>query len=209
MKKLIVGSVCLALFAACASYGFAARKVSKNETPASGDSSQMKTVSANTLSNTTVFINFEKDTERYGVWQKDIKDPSQGIKYEIVSPGVDDRGKCVKLTYDVDSPNEAYCGFWMTINADLREYKKLVFWAKGDKSAGFTSTIKTELKNNMESSAPYTDKITSRWTKIEIPLEDFNTITDWSKMIQFVVTFDSQVTQKTGVIYLDNIGFEK
>jgi hypothetical protein len=147
----------------------------------------------------------------FGAWDKDPNDDTQGCREAFFSPGADGKGKCIKLTFDVDSPNPAYNGFWMKlVDRDLRPYGKLVFYVKGDKEAGFTSKMKVELKNGSEVSPYYIDGITDAWQKIELPLKSFKRISDWSKMKELVLVFeDSQATVKSGVIYFDNVSFEK
>ena len=147
----------------------------------------------------------------FGAWDKDPNDDTQGCREAFFSPGQDGKGKCIKLTFDVDSPNPAYNGFWMKlVDRDLRPYSKLVFWVKGDKEAGFTAKMKIELKNGSEVSPYYIDNITDQWQKIELPLKSFKRITDWSKMKELVLVFeDAQATVKSGVIYFDDVAFAK
>lgn len=147
----------------------------------------------------------------YGAWDKDPNDDTQGCKEAFYSPGRTGKGKCVRLTYDVDSPSPAYNGFWMKLmDCDLRPYNKLVFWIKGDKEAGYTTKLKIELKNSTEVSPYYIDSVTDEWQKIELPLKSFKRISDWSKMKEFVLVFeDNQATARSGIIYLDDISFEK
>ena len=147
----------------------------------------------------------------FGAWDKDPNDDTQGCRESFFSPGCDGKGKCMKLTYSVDSPNPAYNGFWMKLQGyDFRPYSKIVWWIKGDKEAGFTTKCKFELKNQTEVSPYYIDNITDQWQKIELPLKAFKRISDWSKMKEFVVVFeDSQATVKKGVIYIDNVSIEK
>lgn len=147
----------------------------------------------------------------YGTWDKDPNDDTQGYKSEFYSPGYDSAGKCLKLAYDVDSPNSAYGGFWMKLEGlDARSYRKFSFWVKGDAKESFTTRVKIELKNDTETSAYYLSNISDVWDVVEIPLSSFNRISDWSKMKEFVVVFeDAKVTQKTGTIYIDDISFVK
>jgi len=147
----------------------------------------------------------------YGAWDKDPNDDTQGCKESFYSPGRTGKGKCIRLIYDVDSPSPAYNGFWMKLmGCDLRPYNKLVFWIKGDKEAGYTTKLKVELKNSTEVSPYYIDSITEEWQKIELPLKSFKRISDWSKMKEFVLVFeDNQATARSGIIYLDDISFEK
>lgn len=146
-----------------------------------------------------------------GAWDKDPNDETQGCKTSFISPGYGDEGYSLMLTYDVDSPNPAYNGFWMKLeNIDVSNYSKISFRVKGDKDAMYTKRFKVELKNLKEMSPYYVDEITDDWTQIEIPLSYFYRISDWTKMNEFVIVFeDTKATQKTGIIYIDDISFLK
>jgi len=147
----------------------------------------------------------------FGSWDKDPNDETQGFRHEFSTPGYDGTGQCLRLTYDVESPNPAYGGFWMKLeNSDARPYSKLSFWIKGDANVGYTNRLKVELKNNTGMSPFYLTNITDEWDVVEIPLSSFSRITDWSRLTEFVVVFeDSQATKKTGAIYIDDISFVK
>lgn len=210
MFRLRVAAVCAVLGLAMAATGFAAGKKppKKQAKPV-----QQETKQAPKSDAVMTYADFETEGVEYGVWNKDPEDETQGCKMEIAEPGLGDKGQAVKLEYDIDSPNEAFNGFWMKLNnADLSKYGKLVLWVKGDKNAGYTKKIKIEIKNANESSAVYAGDITDVWSAIEVPFKDFDKITDWSKISEFVVVFDEQATgdtAKTGSICIDNISFAK
>jgi len=141
----------------------------------------------------------------FGAWNKDPSDSTQFCEESIVK-GRD--GYVLKLVYDVDSPNPAYNGFWMKLNgADFSKYKKISLLIKGDETAGFTDTIKVELKNKKgEVGRSYIRGITSNWKEYEIPFESFRGIKDFSEMDEFVIVFaDTFCKPKVGVIYVDDI----
>lgn len=150
----------------------------------------------------------------YGGWNRDPLDETQGCaeEFSLENHGVGN-GVSVKLTYDVDSPNPAFNGFWMKLNEiDLSSYKELVFHVKGDRTLGFTTRIKVELKNSIvgERGAVLIDGITEDWTRFRVPLKQFFTINDWTKMSEFVIVFDDEMaTKKSGAIYIDDIYFRK
>ena len=149
-----------------------------------------------------------------GVWAKDPNDNTQGctITYNReIKRG--DTGFSLQLDYDVDSPNPALDGIWLKLqNLDLTQYAKLSLWIKGDGTAGFSKSIKLELKNPKGEAGKYTlSGITKGWKRFLIPLKDFTDIKDLSSMTEFVIRFDDQVNadRKTGRIYVDDISFVK
>jgi len=145
-----------------------------------------------------------------GAWDKDPTDMTQTCEavFDYDEKVEEQDGYSMKLTYDVESPNPAYNGFWMKLeNADLSEYKNLVFYIKGDKTAGFTDRIKLELKNaSGETGVALISGVTEKWQRKVVPLITFRGLRDRSRMSEFVVVFDDQTTvPKTGIIYIDNI----
>ncbi|MBU0650749.1 hypothetical protein KKC59_02450 [bacterium] len=148
----------------------------------------------------------------FGAWDKDPNDTTQGctdafdgdIKYGT-------SGYSLKLDYDVDSPNPAYNGFWMSLsNSDLRQYNSLVFYVKGDEGDGYTTQCKIELKNNSGEVGRYlVVGISDKWKKVVVPFRKVTGLTDWSNVTELVVVFDDvNSTDKDGVIYMDSISFE-
>jgi hypothetical protein len=150
----------------------------------------------------------------FGAWNRDPLDESQGANEEWSLENHGSKsGLSVRLTYDVESPNPAFNGFWMRLNElDLSGYTMLVVHLKGDTETGFTSRLKIELKNNVvgEKSGVIIEGITDQWTRFRIPLQQFFTINDWTKVSEFVIVFDDELaTKKIGAIYMDDIYFVK
>jgi hypothetical protein len=148
----------------------------------------------------------------FGCWNKDEGDPTQGCAMRF-NPDIKhgSSGYSLQLDYDVDSPNPAYNGFWMKLQSlDVSKYDRLIFWVKGDKAAGFSSSIKLELKNAKGEVGRYTlNDITDSWREITVPLSQFSGLTDLSSMTEFVIVFDDMTcaTRKQGTIYIDDISF--
>lgn len=147
----------------------------------------------------------------YGAWNKDENDPTQWCVNSFDKTNAyGGAGYALKLDYDVDSPNPAYNGFWSKLQgADVRAYKKLNLYVKGDAARGFTSQIKLELKNEKETGRYLLTGITDQWQKFSIPLTEFKNLTDLSKLTEFVIVFDDITSnKKVGTIYIDEITFE-
>ncbi|MBN1385072.1 MAG: hypothetical protein JW983_09355 [Elusimicrobia bacterium] len=145
---------------------------------------------------------------KYGVWDKDPGDETQfcnmSCSSEIRSKM---KGKSLKIEYDVDSPNQAYNGFFIKLlGENIGKYKKLVFFIKGE-AERYPAEINIELKNYNEEVGKYTLKnIESSWRRVDIPLEEFKGIEDLSEIKEFVIVFKDETTiPKTGIIYIDDI----
>ncbi len=149
----------------------------------------------------------------FGGWDKDPADFTQGCQESFDSVNRHgSKGFSMKLDYDVDSKNPAYNGFWMFLqNLDASGYDTLSFWVKGDGKEGYTTVFKVELKNaNRQVGRYYVTSVTDKWQKVSIPLKDFKGITDFSNLTELVLVFEDRVvSNKKGVIYLDDIKFEK
>jgi hypothetical protein len=173
-------------------------------------------MAAATLAQAVMIADFDKGGKPnnvggdFGAWDKDSSDKTQYARegFDNVNTRTGE-GYSMRLTYDVDSPNSAYNGFWMKLgNLDGTSLKKLVFWAKGDDKKGCTSRLKVELKTANERGSFYVDGISSQWTKFQIPLEDFN-ISDLSAMEEVVFVFEDHTSlPKEGILYIDDIAVE-
>ncbi|MFH0948649.1 MAG: glucoamylase family protein [Elusimicrobiota bacterium] len=142
-----------------------------------------------------------------GSWEKDPNNKNEYCRAEFVEDIVDSKRSAVlKLEFKVGP--QGYNGYYTKLNgADLRAYKKLEFYLKS--SSPPPSTIKLELKNHLDQVGNYllTDIATS-WKKISIPIEKFEGITDFSKITEFTIVFESwQPGNVLGEIYLDDIYF--
>ena len=150
----------------------------------------------------------------FGAWDKDPNDDTQftQLSFEPDDALGDPSGYSVKLTYDVDSPNPAYNGFWMKLNGeDATPYNTLNVYLKGDAKAGFTKRVKLELKDMSNKPSPYiVSGLTDQWQKFSIPFEKFRRVADWAHMNEFVVVFDDiNSNPKSGTIYVDHVTFSK
>ena len=148
----------------------------------------------------------------FGGWDHDPEDPTQFCRPRLVDePRMGGLGYSLKLSYDVESPNPAYNGFWMKLpSVPLRHFSVLSFAVKGDPDAGFTKRVKLELKGARNQSAVFIlDGITAEWTRARVPLGAFRGIEKVQAAKEFVIVFDDEtVTQPVGAIYLDEIAFE-
>ncbi len=132
-------------------------------------------------------------------------------------------GNVLRISYDVSMSQEdlpyanypTFNGVWFHLgDVDLSEYDTLVFYARGDGDAGFTSRFKVELKNNKgEIGKYYVNDIGFSWRRLEIPMNMFKTdvgksLKSFKSLKELTIVFEKeQVTKKKGVIFVDNIYF--
>lgn len=156
--------------------------------------------------------NFNNLGGDFGCWNMFYNDPAQYCRDEFTDKErIGDTGYGLKLTYSVNSQFSAYNGFFTKLlDIDISNYRYLVFYIKGDAAAGFTTKIKLELKNRLEIGRMTLEGVTDQWKKRVIPLNSFAGIRDLKEMKEFVMIFsDISVTQKEGVVYIDEIYFSK
>lgn len=156
--------------------------------------------------------NFNNLDGAFGSWNVFYSDQNQYCQDEFSSrERVGETGCSLKLTYDVESSFSAYNGFFTKLmEIDISDYPYLVFSVKGDAEAGFTKTIKVELKNRTQTGIMTVNGITDTWQKMAIPVKDFAGINNFKEMKEFVIVFsDIVVTKKVGAIYIDDIYFAR
>lgn len=149
----------------------------------------------------------------FGCWIKDPSDPMQGcIESFDRANRFGNSGYALRLIYSVDSNKPAFGGLWMRLqNLDASKFDSLAFRVKGDARMGFTTVFKVELKDSMDqASSYYVRGVTDQWQDIVIPLKDFEGMTNFRSLKEFVVIFeDTTATSKRGVIYIDDVRFRR
>jgi hypothetical protein len=160
----------------------------------------------------------------FGPWELH---PSYITDVTVVSPDnekeKEEYGNVLRVDYNVAIPAEdlpyanypVFNGVWFDLaDADLTEYDTLVFYVKGDAEEGFTSRFKVELKNNDgEIARFYFGGVTSAWQRVEQRLDSIRTnmggpLKSYKSMSELTIVFEKEeVSNKDGVIYIDNIYF--
>lgn len=143
-----------------------------------------------------------------GAWEKDPLDLEESCAEAIVydEERQNIKNKVLRLTYDVKSKNSAYNGYWTRLNSmDLRAFKALRFWVKGDATTGFTKRFKIELKNNHETGYFYVMGVKERWQEMIIPLKNFHGLNPKSKVEELTIVFEDQMAHpQMGSLYFDD-----
>jgi len=152
--------------------------------------------------------------KEWGVWNFNPADSQQRAR-ETAEP--DDYknprdGYCLRIDYDVQSSKPAFNGIWIKLGEfDANPYEWLSFWIRGDSNGKFTRRFKVELKTDTGKRAVYlVGYVDKHWTEVRIPFKKNGSITDWSRLSELVIVFDDVLaTYKEGVLYLDQIEFQK
>ena len=148
----------------------------------------------------------------FGAWDRDPDDMTQHATDSFISTiKRGNSGYSIQIYYDVDSPNPAYNGFWMSLaGLDASNSSVLSFWIKGDKMRGYTTTFKVELENNKgEVGKYYVSSVNDYWEEIIIPLKSFGGLNNLTSLRELTLVFeDMTATKKEGAIYIDDVSIK-
>ncbi len=151
-----------------------------------------------------------------GSWEKDPLDTQESCAEAIVYDALSEKekNKVLRLTYDVESKQVAYNGYWTRLNGlDLKPFQSLYFRVRGDATTGFTHRFKIELKTTRENKIYYVMGVKDTWQEVSIPLKDFSNPNNLSPVEELTIVFESQIADvKVGSLYFDNfalIGSQK
>lgn len=120
-----------------------------------------------------------------------------------------EEGYSLKIDYLLGE-NTKFNGVLIYLNGlDLTPYKKINFWIKGNKEAGFPKKfileLKTETGEKFNIGRVPVRKISSTWQKVSIPLDKFK-LDDLKKGQLFAIVFEEQeVKIPKGTINIDNM----
>ncbi len=138
------------------------------------------------------------------VWTRDADDDTVtiGMRHETLEQG-GKRSGCLRVDYDVESPNPAYGGVTLSLgHANGSGCNLLTLRARG-----LPDRTKVELHGRGGSGAVRVRvKDAGQWTDIELRYRDFGMITDWSDLDRLVIVFEDNVSKpKVGTVWLDDI----
>jgi hypothetical protein len=152
------------------------------------------------------------DGALFGQWDGFPDDLSQKCEIGFQAPGMDGKGYCLRIKYNVDSGKVAYNGFWMQFKKlEFKEFGKLTFWAKGDAGTHFPKEIRVELKNEKKKTfQKVVSGLEEDWKKFEIDLTGSSFLGEWEYLTEFVIVFSKDdIDSLRGTIYVDDIALEK
>ncbi len=151
-----------------------------------------------------------------GEWSKDEYDDTQGCEIDFVErPRLGKKGGySMQISYDVDSPNQAYNGIWVKLEGlDARDYEYLVFYVKAPNYPPYgTDSLKLELKNKKGETGIYKVKRIPKgaWREYKIPFKKFKGLKDLSELKELIIVFDDKsANPKEGIIFLEHLYLTK
>lgn len=138
---------------------------------------------------------------KVSAWMKAPPDPQASV---MISRDTDAQGACLRINYDVDSPNEAFGGVRIELagaNVSGCDMLRIRVMGPPDK-------VKIELHGRGGIGATrLTGVADGEWRTINIPLIQFGgMITDWADMQAMVLVFEDHTSRpKSGTMRLDDI----
>jgi len=135
-------------------------------------------------------------------------EPSQGCVLSFGSNREEDKeGFSLKLDYNLNPPNNNLNGYRIKFGEKITDiFDGIVFYVKGDKNAGFTTKFDIIFKSNKESGTYLVAGVTNAWKLVPILFSEVEGISDWSRVTELDILFDSQIaTNLQGAIYIDDI----
>lgn len=118
----------------------------------------------------------------------------------------------IRLTYDLNPPRLGIKNFTFSLPlVDAGRFSFLKLRVRGDANFGFSAVLKIDFKNQRsEKGSYYLKGISDRWQDFSIGLSEFKNIADWSNIAELSFVFeDWNVSEKRGILYIDNIRFSE
>jgi len=131
-----------------------------------------------------------------------------GLNFSFDSNRMEDKeGFSLKLEYDLDPPNNNLNGCRIRFEGEITDiFDGIVFYVKGEEKVGFTDRFTVTFRGKQESGTYLVRGVTSSWKLVPILFSEFRGISDWSKINELDILFDSEtVTGSRGAIYIDDI----
>ncbi len=94
---------------------------------------------------------------------------------------------------------------------DLSRYKTLAFSVRKDSTYPSRLTLRVKLTSAQKQKAEiYLNPISSQWSEYTLKLNDFQSISSWSKMLNLSFIIDDRTTRtnekpQAGAVYIDNV----
>lgn len=162
-------------------------------------------------------------------WKVDPDDASQQCEVSYSNISHEGLGHSLKIDYNIATNKETYLDSSSRVSpqelglhsdafggiaielmgANLKSYKYLNFFAKGDEKSGFPGKFKLELIDKKRAAPFIFEGLTSSWKKFSIPLSHFSSIIDINEVQVIMLVFDKNTDRKKGTFYLDNVYFSR
>jgi len=128
------------------------------------------------------------------------------------SLGVERYGGPYRLKFDFhDNPSKIEALHIELANLDLKDFTTVRFSSRLRGDARDLGSLKIVLESaRRESHAVYTPGVASFWRRLDIPLEEFKSIHDWSRVTRLSFVLEPwNVKARSGELLIDNIEFSR
>ena len=115
----------------------------------------------------------------------------------------------IRVKYNLNYPYPQVSGFSIPIPMlNASKYNRLSFSIRG-MEGGFPGVVKVALKNRRNELSFYFIKdVGLKWQKFNIPLNEFDKITDWTSLTGVSFVFEAwNIDKKKGIVLIDDICF--
>lgn len=143
-------------------------------------------------------------------------DPPNSLRETYVVDDDSDRSGVAKLEFSLDE--DGWSAFWLKLRgADVTDYVRVTFVARGDTAAPIPERFKVELKRNenTEVGICYLSGVTTVWQQFSCTLAELSSVgfadalSALDNTSELVIVFEERFSGSTGVLYVDDIQFEK
>ncbi len=113
----------------------------------------------------------------------------------------------IRIKYNFNYPHPQVQDFSISIpKIDVLRYNKISFSIRGTEE-GYPAIVKVVLKNKRnESSFYFVEDVRLKWQKLDIPLAEFDKITDWTSLKDISFILEAwNVEKKKGAVLIDDI----
>jgi hypothetical protein len=115
----------------------------------------------------------------------------------------------IRINYNLVYPYPPVKSFSLEIpEVNTAKYKSLQFSVRG-MDEGYPEVMRIEMRNHKnEVASVYIRGLQKDWRNINIPLADFQQITDWSDIAEVSFIFESwNIQKKKGIVLIDDVCF--
>ncbi|MFN5746277.1 MAG: glucoamylase family protein [Methylococcaceae bacterium] len=133
-------------------------------------------------------------------------------------PQMDSAGHSLHMRYALPAGVDEAFGVRLDLNSfDARDFDHLVFWVKGDVSAGFNPELEVQFRRNdpsgkgpAEIGSFMVGAIGPDWKRVSIPLNYITGLSDWGSLASFVVALPlDNLRVRQGGYFIDEISLIK
>ena len=115
----------------------------------------------------------------------------------------------IRIPYNVGYPHPSVKAFSLSVpDVNAAKYASLQFMIRGLEE-GYPGTVRIEVRNTKnETASVFVEEVGLHWKNVNVPLNQFKDISDWSGVAEVSFIFESwNMDKKKGIVLIDNICF--